>query len=69
MDFIKGLLANVRSKSPLVHFLTNYVTVNDCANMALACGGSSIMADDVSEVKQISSLSAAVVINIGSCLI
>lgn len=66
MDFMKGLLANVRLKSPLVHFLTNYVTVNDCANMAIACGGSPIMADEVSEVDQISSLSAALVINIGT---
>ena len=30
--------ANVRTKSPLIHNITNYVTVNDCANMVLACG-------------------------------
>ena len=28
--------ANVRTKSPLIHNITNYVTVNDCANMVLA---------------------------------
>ena len=27
--------ANVRTKSPLIHNITNYVTVNDCANMVL----------------------------------
>ena len=37
--------ANVRTKSPLIHNITNYVTVNDCANMVLACGASPIMAD------------------------
>ena len=43
------LFENVRQKSPLVHNITNYVTVNDCANMLLACGGSPIMADDAGE--------------------
>ena len=38
---------NVRSTCPLIHNITNYVTVNDCANMVLACGASPIMADDV----------------------
>ncbi len=31
---------NVRSTCPLIHNITNYVTVNDCANMVLACGAS-----------------------------
>lgn len=34
----RNLFANVRAKSPLVHSITNYVTVNDCANIVLACG-------------------------------
>ena len=40
------LLAEVRKKEPLVHNITNYVTVNDCANVILAIGASPIMADD-----------------------
>ena len=31
-------LQNVRDKVPLVHNITNYVTVNDVANVLLACG-------------------------------
>ena len=42
---------NVRSTCPLIHNITNYVTVNDCANMVLACGASPIMADDAAEVE------------------
>ena len=34
---------NLRRTCPLVHNITNYVTVNDCANMVLACGASPIM--------------------------
>ena len=36
-------LDNVRKTVPLVHNITNYVTVNDVANILLACGGSPIM--------------------------
>jgi hydroxyethylthiazole kinase len=36
-------IKNVRTAVPLVHNITNYVTVNDVANILLACGGSPIM--------------------------
>lgn len=57
---------NVRKNVPLVHCITNYVTVNDVANALLACGGSPIMADDIGEVSEITSISNALVINIGT---
>lgn len=66
MEIVESLLSNVRKKTPLVHFITNYVTVNDCANITLACGGSPIMADEISEIEQISNQCAALVINIGT---
>ena len=58
--------ANVRAKSPLVHNITNYVTVNDCANMVLACGASPIMADDAAEVEDITTICGGLNINIGT---
>lgn len=57
---------NVRKNVPLVHCITNYVTVNDVANALLACGGSPIMADDIAEVSEITSISSALVLNIGT---
>ncbi len=60
------MLENVRKKSPLVHNITNYVTVNDCANIVLACGASPIMADDPDEVCDITSICDALNINIGT---
>ena len=57
---------NVKSKKPLVHNITNYVTVNDCANVILAVGASPIMADDIQEVEEITSICNALVINIGT---
>lgn len=56
----------VRKMVPLVHCITNYVTVNDVANALLACGGSPIMADDIGEVAEIAAISSALVINIGT---
>ncbi len=56
----------VRNQIPLVHCITNYVTVNDVANALLACGGSPIMADDIAEVCEITSISSALVLNIGT---
>ena len=43
-------LDNVRKTMPLVHNITNYVTVNDVANILLACGGSPIMSDEPEDV-------------------
>ncbi|MBP5460784.1 MAG: hydroxyethylthiazole kinase [Lachnospiraceae bacterium] len=60
------MLENVRATRPLVHNITNYVTVNDCANILLACGGSPIMADDVAEVEEITSVCGGLNINIGT---
>jgi hydroxyethylthiazole kinase len=56
----------VKAKNPLVHQITNYVTVNDCANIVLALGGSPVMADDESEVEEMVSIASALVINIGT---
>ena len=60
------MLKNVRASCPLIHNITNYVTVNDCANVVLACGASPIMADDREEVAEISSLCAGLNLNIGT---
>lgn len=63
---LREMLENVRKTCPLIHNITNYVTVNDCANILLACGGSPIMADDADEVEEITSLCNGLNINIGT---
>lgn len=60
------ILKNTRENTPLVHCITNYVTVNDCANIILATGGSPVMADEIQEVEDIVKLSSALVINMGT---
>lgn len=56
----------VREKAPLIHNITNYVTVNDVANIELAMGASPIMADDENEAADIASIANTLVINIGT---
>jgi len=59
-------LQNVREKGPLVHNITNYVTVNDVANVILACGASPIMSDEPDDVTDITSICSSLNINIGT---
>ena len=63
---IKECLENVRKNVPLVHNITNYVTVNDVANVILACGGSPIMSDDEDDAPDITSICGGLNINIGT---
>jgi hydroxyethylthiazole kinase len=66
MIMIKECIENVRRKKPLIHNITNYVTVNDVANVLLACGASPIMSDDLEEVEEITSICGGLNINIGT---
>jgi len=59
-------LKAVKEKTPLVHNITNYVTVNDVANALLACGGSPIMSDEPGDVYDITSICGGLNINIGT---
>jgi hydroxyethylthiazole kinase len=61
----EGILKNVRQKAPIVQNITNFVTVNDCANIILACGGSPTMSDDIREVAETAAICQSLVANMG----
>lgn len=63
---LSAALRRVRQTTPLVHNITNYVTVNDCANALLACGGSPIMSDEPLDVGDIQTICGGLVLNIGT---
>ena len=63
---LKECFDNVRKSVPLVHNITNYVTVNDVANIILACGASPIMSDEPDDVTDITSICSSLNINIGT---
>lgn len=63
---LSAAIASVRTKSPLVHNITNYVVMNNSANALLAIGASPVMAHWVSEMEEMTAIAGALVINIGT---
>ena len=62
----REMLEQVRATAPLIHSITNYVTINDCANALLAVGASPIMADDPCEAAEITRRCAGLTLNLGT---
>ncbi len=60
------LLERVRRQKPLVHHLTNWVTIYDCAQIVKTLGASPVMAHAQEEVADMSALASALVLNIGT---
>lgn len=66
---IKRLL-DIKNKliveKPLIHCITNHITINDCANVVLAIGGKPIMAEHCKEASDITSSSKSLAVNLGN---
>ena len=60
------VLRRLGGERPLVHHITNYVTVNLVANVTLSTGALPVMAHASEEVEEMSSLASALVLNIGT---
>jgi len=60
------MLERVRHRAPVVHHLTNWVTINDCANVVKAFGASPVMAHAPEEVEEMVGIASALVLNIGT---
>lgn len=56
----------VRTRTPLVHCITNYVTVNDVANIILAGGASPAMCEYRKETGDFVRISSALYLNLGT---
>ncbi len=61
-----NLFALVRKERPLVHHITNRVTINDCANITLCAGAAPVMAEAPEEAAEMAGLAGALVLNIGT---
>lgn len=62
----QDIFYNIKKDPAMVHCITNYVTINDVANIILASGASPIMADDPLEVCEITKMCDSLVINMGT---
>jgi hydroxyethylthiazole kinase len=59
-------LQTLRSRTPLIQNITNYVVMNNTANALLALGASPAMVHSTEEVEEFIALADALVINIGT---
>lgn len=66
LNEIVDVLKEVRAKTPLVQAITNYVTINDCANILLCFGASPAMCEAKEEVEEFVALVSSLYINIGT---
>lgn len=60
------LVDKLRKQRPIVHEITNYVTAESCADVALAAGASPIMADEPEEAAEITAGANALILNLGT---
>ena len=60
------IIKNIRENNPLIHCITNTVTINDCANALLAIGARPVMAEHPGEVAEFTAAADALLINMGT---
>jgi hydroxyethylthiazole kinase len=60
------ILQKVRKQKPVVHHLTNWVTIYDCANIVKTLGASPVMAHAKEEVADMAVIASSLVLNIGT---
>lgn len=65
-ETIKRILLDVREHQPLIHCITNPISINQCANAILAVGGRPIMAEHPKEVAEITQTAKALMVNLGN---
>ena len=60
------ILERIKIEKPVVHHLTNWVTIYDCAQIVKVMGGSPVMAHAKEEVADMACIASSLVLNIGT---
>ena len=55
-----------KEAAPLIHCITNPISIHDCANIILAAGARPIMAEHPAEVAEITAVASALMLNLGN---
>lgn len=66
MTEIWELLKKIKEQKPLIHHITNWVTIYDCANITRAVGALPVMAHAKEESGDMANIASALVLNIGT---
>ena len=62
----KELINKLRNEKPLIHAITNPISINQCANTAISLGALPIMAEHPEEVQEITQTAKALLLNLGN---
>lgn len=65
-NLLKSKISEIRSVQPLIHCITNHISINDCANAVLALGAKPIMAEHPDEVSEITACAQSLAVNLGN---
>lgn len=60
------ILSSVKNKKPMIHCITNPISITRCADAILAVGAKPIMAEHPKEVEEITKRADALVLNLGN---
>lgn len=66
LNDINNIIEEVKAKRPLIHSITNPISINQCANTILAVGARPIMAEHPKEVLEITKTASALMLNLGN---
>ena len=66
MNEIYSVLGKIKSLKPLVHHITNWVTIYDCANITRCVGALPVMAHAIEESSDMTGIAQSLVLNIGT---
>ena len=63
---LESMLNYLHQEAPLIHCITNPISINDCANILLAIGARPIMAEHPDEAAEITAISKGLALNLGN---
>ncbi len=63
---MEPILTYIQQEAPLIHCITNPISINDCANILLAIGARPIMAEHPDEVAEITAIAKGLALNLGN---
>lgn len=66
MQSILEICEKLREEKPLIHCITNPISINQCANAVLAVGARPMMAEHPKEVREITETAGALMLNLGN---
>ncbi len=66
IDAMQAIRTRLKATAPLIHCITNPISINQCANLILAVDARPIMAEHPEEVREITRIAGGLLLNLGN---